>query len=116
DHSTNNPISWQWLFPGATPNFSNQQNPTNVCYYNSGTYPVTLIVTNAAGSDTLTVSPMITVGSNPAAPVITKVGLDTLICSHAAGYQWYYNGSAIANATDSFYIAAQWGTYAVQIT
>jgi len=116
DLSSCNPTSWQWLFPGATPNFSNQQNPTNICYSTPGTYPVTLTVTNAAGSDTLTVSPMITVGSAPLPPIITVVGGDTLYSSHAAHYQWYRNGTLIPNATDSFYIASQGGIYSVQIT
>src|SRR5437016_1044775 len=60
DLSTGNPITWQWSFPGATPNNSNQQNPANICYYNPGTYPVTLIVSNSTAGDTLKVSPMIT--------------------------------------------------------
>jgi len=115
DFSTGNPTSWQWHFPGATPNFSNQQNPDSICYSNAGTYPVTLIVTNASGSDTLTVSPMITVGSAPAPPVITMGG-DTLYSSHASSYQWYFNGNAITSATDSFYVWHQGGTYSVQIT
>jgi len=115
DYSSGNPTSWQWHFPGAIPDTSSQQNPTHICFSTPGSYPVTLIVTNASGSDTLTVSPMITVGSAPAPPTIIAVG-DTLYCSHASGYQWYYNGNAIANATDSFYVWHQGGTYSVQIT
>jgi len=116
DFSVGNPTSWQWLFPGAIPDTSSQQNPGNICYGSAGTYPVTLIVTNSSGSDTLTVSPMITVGSAPSPPVITVVGTDTLISSHGVTYQWYRNGIVIPNATDSFYIASQGGTYSVQIT
>src|SRR5207245_1830277 len=116
DHSTGNPTTWKWLFPGGTPAFSNQQNPDSVCYYTAGTYPVTLIVGNAAGSDTLTVSPMIIVGNTPPSPVVSVVGGDTLISSHAVSYQWFLNGNAIGGATDSFYVSKQWGTYAVMIT
>jgi len=61
DQSINNPTSWQWHFTGASPDTSSLQNPTNICYSAAGTYPVTLIVTNATGSDTITISPMITV-------------------------------------------------------
>src|SRR5262249_32064148 len=46
DHSTGNPTSWQWKFPGAMPDTSSQQNPSQICYGNPGTYAVTLIVTN----------------------------------------------------------------------
>jgi len=115
DYSTGNPTSWNWLFPGATPNISNQQNPTNICYSTPGTYPVTLIVSNSAGSDTLTVSPMINVIAAPSPPTIW-VSNDTIFCSHAASYQWYYNGSLIAGVTDSFYVYSSAGTYAAQIT
>jgi gliding motility-associated-like protein len=54
DQSTNNPTSWQWFFPGAVPGGSNLQNPTNICYYDTGTFTVTLIATNQFGSTTLT--------------------------------------------------------------
>src|SRR5262249_33194086 len=59
DHSTGNPTNWKWLFPGAIPDSSLQQNPTNICYANPGTYAVTLIVSNARGTDTLSISPFI---------------------------------------------------------
>jgi hypothetical protein len=39
-----------------------------------------------------------------------------MFCSHAAAYQWYFNGSPIPGATDSFYVAMQLGNYAVMIT
>jgi len=115
DHSTGNPTSWQWIFTGAFPDTSTLQNPTNICYSSPGTYPVTLIVTNSNGSDTLAVTPLIIYGTAPAPPTITVISGDTLISSNAAHYQWYFNGSIIAGATDSFYVAHQGGTYAVQI-
>src|SRR6185436_7973417 len=104
DQSLNSPTSWQWFFPGATPDTSTKQNPTNICYTVPGTYAVTLIVTNSGGSDTLNVSPMVTLGQAPPLPVITLSG-DTLTSSQAYSYQWYFNGSQIAGATDSFYVA-----------
>jgi hypothetical protein len=116
DHSSGNPTSWKWLFPGAVPDSSIQQNPSNICYFSAGTYSVTLIVSNANGSDTLAVSPMITVGGTPPAPIITLIGNDTLMCNHASSYQWYFNGAPIISATDSFYIASQSGSYNVYIT
>ena len=47
------PISWQWSFPGANPSSSSVQNPTNICYDNTGVYDVTLIVSDGIDSDTL---------------------------------------------------------------
>jgi len=108
--------SWHWLFPGASPDTSDQQNPTNICYSNPGTYPVTLIVANSSGSDTLAVTPLIIFANLPPPPTINVIGNDTLISSHGSSYQWYLNGSPIGGATDSFYIALQGGTYSVQIT
>jgi len=116
DLSTCNPTSWHWLFSGATPDTSDQQNPTNICYTNPGTYPVTLIVANLAGRDTLAVTPLIIFANLPLPPTINIIGGDTLISSHGSYYQWYLNGIPIGGATDSFYVAHQGGTYSVQIT
>ena len=53
DHSSNSPTSWTWTFQGGTPSSSSEQNPQNIIYYTSGSYDVSLIVTNADGADTL---------------------------------------------------------------
>jgi len=116
DHSTGNPISWQWKFTGAFPDTSTLQNPDSICYTTPGTYPVTLIVSNGTLYDTLAVSPLIIYANSPPPPIVTLIGGDTLISSHASYYQWYFNGSIIAGAADSFYVATNGGTYAVQIT
>ncbi len=63
DASENNPTSWQWSFPGGTPSYSTQQNPT-VTYSNNGTYDVTLTTSNINGSDTHTSSDFVTVGGS----------------------------------------------------
>jgi PKD repeat protein len=53
DESTNLPSSWSWSMPGATPSSSTERSPT-VIYNNPGVYNVTLTVTNANGSNSLT--------------------------------------------------------------
>jgi PKD repeat protein len=53
DQSTHNPLTWNWSFTGGTPSESTAQNPS-ILYGTPGVYPVTLIVSNAGGSDTLT--------------------------------------------------------------
>jgi len=116
DQSSGGPTSWQWHFTGANPDTSSSQNPTNICYTTPGTYPVVLIVSNGAISDTLIVSPLIIFGTAPAPPTVSIIGGDTLVSSHGSTYQWYLNGAPIAGATDSFYVEHQSGTYAVQIT
>ncbi|MFH1320985.1 MAG: PKD domain-containing protein [Bacteroidota bacterium] len=51
DLSLNSPTSWFWDFGNG--NTSSSQNPSQ-CYWSAGAYSVTLIVSNAFGSDTLT--------------------------------------------------------------
>jgi PKD repeat protein len=52
DASQNVPTSWSWNFGDGSP-VSTVPNP-NHCYTTAGTYPVTLTVTNAAGTNTST--------------------------------------------------------------
>jgi cytochrome oxidase Cu insertion factor (SCO1/SenC/PrrC family) len=52
DHSTGNPLSWNWSFPGGKPSTSTLQNPV-VTYSLKGTFDVQLIVSNHASSDTM---------------------------------------------------------------
>lgn len=65
DTSTNSPTSWNWTFGDGA--FSDEQNPVHV-YSATGTYTVSLIVTNPDGSDTATRNGYISV-SAPVLPV-----------------------------------------------
>lgn len=56
--------SYQWFFPGGSPSSSISQNPT-ITYNLAGSYDVTLIVTNANGSDTLVKTNYIVVSPGP---------------------------------------------------
>ncbi len=61
DLTTGNPaLSWDWSFPGGTPNASDVQNPY-VTYNQNGVFDVTLVVTNADGTDTETKTGYMTV-------------------------------------------------------
>ena len=51
DISLNTPTSWTWLFGDG--GISSSQDPTHT-YTTAGTYTVTLIATNTAGSNTIT--------------------------------------------------------------
>ncbi|MFK7908766.1 MAG: PKD domain-containing protein, partial [Chitinophagales bacterium] len=53
DESANEPTSWSWSFPSATPSSSNEKNPT-VVYENVGCHDVSLTVTNSGGGNTHT--------------------------------------------------------------
>ncbi|MEW6470259.1 MAG: PKD domain-containing protein [Bacteroidota bacterium] len=80
DLSTNAPTSWAWTFTGGTPSSSTAQNPT-ITYNTPGTYAVTLVATNAGGSDTKTVSGYITVNSCGSPPVADFSGTPTNLCA-----------------------------------
>ncbi|MFK7926281.1 MAG: S8 family serine peptidase, partial [Bacteroidia bacterium] len=62
DQSTGIPSSWSWSFPGGSPSSSNQQAPS-VVYQSPGVYDVSLIVQNANGVDTLSISQYMQVDS-----------------------------------------------------
>lgn len=57
-------ITREWIFEGGSPATSNLQNP-NVTYAQAGKYDVTLIVSNANGSDTLKLEDYIEVIGDP---------------------------------------------------
>jgi len=50
DLSTNDPIAWNWSFPGGVPAISNAQDPAGIVYANVGCYDVMLTATNAFGN------------------------------------------------------------------
>ncbi|MDQ1353711.1 MAG: family peptidase, partial [Acidobacteriota bacterium] len=95
DQSTNNPTSWSWTFEGGTPATSTSQNPT-VTYNTPGVFNVTLVASNAQGSDTEAKVDYITVsevpycasqGSNYSMEWIARVTVGSMDnSSGAAGY------------------------------
>lgn len=69
DASTGNPTAWAWDFGnGAT---STLKNPSTT-YFTPGSYTVTLTVTNAAGSHTLTRQAYVTVYGKPAVAFVAS--------------------------------------------
>jgi len=95
DTSLENPASWSWTFEGGTPAGSTAQNPV-ITYNTVGTFDVTLVATNAQGSDTETKVDYITVsvepycasqGNNSSMEWIARVQVGTMDnASGAAGY------------------------------
>jgi PKD repeat protein len=69
DQSIGSPTSWSWQFPGGTPSSSIARNPVGIRYFTPGTYPVTLIASNANYRDTLTKNNYIIVQSSICVPV-----------------------------------------------
>jgi hypothetical protein len=48
--------------------------------------------------------------------VSVTISADTLFASPGVNYQWYLNGEELNDATSSFYVPTQSGTYSVEIT
>jgi len=65
DSSCNVPTKWLWEFPGGSPSTDSTKTPPEICYFNTGSSPVTytikMVDTNAFGFDsaytTITVKP-----------------------------------------------------------
>jgi PKD repeat protein len=54
DESFGSPITWLWEFEGGTPSTSTLQNPQRINYSQTGSYDVSLTVSNSGGSSVTT--------------------------------------------------------------
>jgi len=107
--------SFQWFFPGGNPSSGTDSIPA-VCYAQDGSYPVTLIVTNPDGSDTLVQNNFITVHPTPT-NIIVHPSNDTLFTvGQFAQYQWFRDGVTATLSFDSFCVVTLSGTYTVIVT
>ena len=91
DMTINGPSGWEWSFPGGTPETSSVQNPEGIVYSVPGTYSVTLVSSNVAGSDTITKTDYITVYEVPGQPT----GLDMTVCASENVPDLYAEGDNI---------------------
>ncbi|MCD4679567.1 MAG: PKD domain-containing protein, partial [Bacteroidales bacterium] len=73
DMSEGSPTTWAWNFPGGSPAFSSAQNPVNITYNTAGSYNVSLTITNALGTKTLTKYNYINVIQNGACGTISHI-------------------------------------------
>lgn len=72
DLSTNDPTTWSWSFPGATPSTSSERNPTGISYTATGGYTVSLTTSNSFGSNMKTIVNYIRVAGVTITPVTLK--------------------------------------------
>ncbi|MBX2873095.1 MAG: PKD domain-containing protein, partial [Saprospiraceae bacterium] len=118
--STGGLSSIAWLFPGGNPAFSTEESPT-ISYQDPGNYDVVLIVSNAAGVDSVRLNNHVAVSQAPIADFdFTIDGLlvnATDASSFADQIEWYIPAldtmSTSANFNFSFLEA---GTYDIQLT
>ena len=120
DQSSNNPIAWDWNFQGGTPSTSTDQNPS-VVYNTPGTYDVTLIASNFAGSNTITQNAVIVV--DPPAPVANFVptinadGNVNLLNTSTDGtqYEWLFGDGNTSTEENPSHTYDSTGTYEVTL-
>jgi hypothetical protein len=115
DLSTANITAWNWSFPGGTPATSIAQNPT-VTYSTPGVYAVTLQVTNAQGTESVTTSDYITVTTIPTVAInassttICNGQSTNLVASGASSYTW---DNGLGSGPSKTVTPAQTTTYVV---
>jgi uncharacterized delta-60 repeat protein len=112
--ATGSALTYQWQKDGATifgATAANYAIPSAAAS-NAGNYQV--VVTGTCGTAT-SQSVALTVNATPVMPVITASG-NTLSSSANSGNQWYFNGNAIASATNATYQVTASGTYTVQVS
>ena len=113
---SSNATSFVWYFQGGTPSVSTDVDPANICYNAPGSYDVTLVASNASGTDSVTLLNYMTVYPFPPPQGILQSG-DTLFANQgSSSYQWYQDGVLIPGATGYFYVINQSGNYNVVCT
>ena len=101
DSSLNTPTSWTWLFGDG--GISSLQDPTHT-YTTAGTYTITLIATNSAGSNTITNPGYITVTKASSVPIVSFL---TNITSGSVPL--YYSIRGLLNQLPEFMGMVLWG-------
>jgi PKD repeat protein len=118
--SANTTANITWHFDiGALPNVTTTGAGAQIVWYNqAGQYLVTIIASNAAGSDT--VSQMITVLPPPTADFVSNVNGNTVsftnISSLATGYLWNFGDGATSTQSNPSHTYSQNGLYQVTLT
>jgi PKD repeat protein len=124
DTSTGSPTSWNWSFGDGA--LSTAKNPVHT-YIVAGNYPVSLNVTNSAGSNTTTMSDYITViipapvanfsaiptsGTSPLTVRFTDVSTN-----NPTAWNWNFGDSSTVNATvqNPIHTYANAGNYTISL-
>ncbi len=119
NQSTGNSATYQWSFEGGNPATSSVANPT-VTYATAGSYDVTLIVTNAAGADTMTIQNYVTVTPLATANFTqTSVGLTVNFTSqvqNATSILWNFGDGQTSTAANPTHTYASEGSYTITLT
>lgn len=97
-------LSWQWSFTGANPSSASVPSPGSVCYPDTGTYPVSLLVSDGHCDNTEIKNAFIHVVDCSAMPVAGFVCNDSVLCGgscvsfvslslNATSWEWSFPGA-----------------------
>lgn len=110
--------TYEWTFENGTPSTSNDQNPPEVTFTESGPHDVTLIVTNSVGQHTYSMS--IEVNEDPAANFSSNLtGLDASFTNNSTGggnYFWTFGDGNSSTEPNPNYTYEDCGEYTVFLT
>ncbi len=113
-------LTYTWTFEGGEPATSDLPDPT-IVYDTAGTYAVQLIVTNAAGADTIIQDDAIVVGPNPLAAFAANaiLGQATVQFDNASiaasSFHWDFGDGATNEAANPAHNYEADGTYTVTL-
>jgi len=122
DTSDGNPGKWLWQFGDGS--YSFQQNPYHL-YKKAGVYTVKLTVTNGAGSDTVTMTDLITVTTLPVADFSANktsgtAPLSVQFTDKTTGtpteWTWTFGDGSTSAEQNPAHVYTAAGTYSVQLT
>jgi gliding motility-associated-like protein len=106
DSSTHYPTDWYWVTPNAATQQNNSPQHISACYADTGLFPITLIVSNPGGADTLTKYIYVTQAPTPTSVQLEyniHYGDSVLLQACAVGntYSWQANNIYICQNCDS---------------
>lgn len=107
------PTSWSWDCPGGTPSNSTDQNPV-ITYNTPGVYDVTLTVSNAGGSSSVTRSQLVYVSPSTAAQAIPFLEDFENVGPIPSGSDWVIENET-GNAFELSTVAAYSGANSIRL-
>ena len=111
--------TWAWSFLGGVPSSSNQQNPS-VEYPTPGSYPVTLTVANAAGSNSTALNSNIEVQGLPEPFFLYNIDSFTVafgnLTDNATAVKWEFGDGNETENDSPTHTYDQPGTYTVRLS
>jgi PKD repeat protein len=120
--SSSNATAWTWTFNGGFPTTSTLQNP--IVSFTPGTHSISLTVTGPGGTDSLTRTNYITIGSIPVASFGTNDTVITLpsaiatftnTSGNATSYEWNFGDGTTSASPNPSHMYTVAGTYTVTL-